>query len=284
METALGIIMLLASLSTTASASNLAVIKMGCKSATFLLSILSFIFLACPVSGTSLTISPENPVVGEEITMRGLASPNEVLWASISFGKTVSVANGKYAYRLYDIEIPLGENNFAVTAEKVKNLNARVKILLWWTKSADATNGIATVSQSNVPSGTYDIRIEGDALDGESFVPLTITASSKITADPQGNFRYKYSSSGVPPGDFILSIGGITKTITLGETQATTSPAIPTYTTTPTPHVTPINKTPNHEIIPSNPAVPTAKTPGFEITLAITLLILALKFFRWKKT
>lgn len=255
-----------------------------------LLLIFSLLLLAYPARGITLAISPENPVVGEEITMWGLASPNEILWPSITFEKTVNVANGKYSYRLYAIKIPSGQNNFAVTAKNVKNLNVRVKILLWWTKSADATNGIATVSQGNVPSGTYDIRIEGDAVDGVASAPLAITASSKITADTQGNFGYKYSSSGVPPGDFILSIGGITKTITLRETQATASTAIPTYTTTPTPivtpttptgtpRVTPINKTPNHEITPSNPAAPTAKTPGFEIplTLAIIALILRLR-------
>jgi PGF-pre-PGF domain-containing protein len=66
-----------------------------------------------------------------------------------------------------------------------------------------------------VPSGAYDIKLDGDAAEGASSVSLTITASSKITADTQGNFEDKYSTSGVPPGNFTLNIGGITRTITL---------------------------------------------------------------------
>jgi hypothetical protein len=107
-------------------------------------------------------------------------------------------------------------------------------MLIWWTKSADATNGVATVSQSNVPSGTYDIRIDGDAADGTSYVDLRITASSTITCDSQGRFEYKYASSGVPPGAFTLQIGGITRTVTLlaslptpTPTPVSTSPARP---------------------------------------------------------
>lgn len=188
-----------------------------------LLLLLFSLLLIYPVSGITLTITPENPAAGDEITMRGTATPDELLYPSISFEKTTGAGNGKYDYRLYGIKIPQGENNFAVTAQNVKNLNVRVKILLWWTKSADAASGIAKVSQGNVPSGTYEIRIDGDAVDGASSVPLTIKASTKIAADAQGNFEYRYSTSGIPPGTFTLSIGGITRTITLREISVPTS-------------------------------------------------------------
>lgn len=190
-------------------------------------------FLICPAGAITLKISPENPAAGDEITIRGTTSPNEILNPSISFEKTIRVVNGEYEYRLYGIKIPPGENNFAVAAKNVTNLNVRVKMLLWWTKSADAVNGTARVSQGNVPYGTYNIRIDGDAADGASSVPLVITASSKVTADPQGNFEYRYSSSGIPAGAFNLRIGGITKAIFLKETQnltVTGSPATPAST------------------------------------------------------
>lgn len=180
----------------------------------------AFLLLINPVSAINFTIIPDNPVAGEVITIKGTgAALNQVLYPSINFEKTISVSNGKYEFSLYGVRIPPDENNFAVTAENTKNLNVRVKILLWLTKSADASGGKATVSQGNVPSGNYDIRIDGDSADGASSVTLKITASSKIAADSQGNFKYQYSSSGVPPGTFILDIGGNTKTITLSETR-----------------------------------------------------------------
>ncbi len=209
-----------------------------------------FLFLIHPVSAITLTISPENPAVGDEITIRGTASPDEVLHPSVAFGKNINAANGKYDYRLYGIKIPSGENNFAVVANNAKNLNVRIKMLLWWTKSADAANGTARVSQGNVPSGTYNVRIDGNAADGASSVPLTITASSKIAADSQGNFEYRYSSSGIPAGTFNLSIGGTTRTIILREAPNLTitgSPAIPASTPIALRHT----EIPGFEIMPA---------------------------------
>lgn len=178
----------------------------------FLLLIIFFLSIINPVAGINFTISPENPVVGQDITIRGTGGqPNQLLSPSITFEKTETVVDGIYDYRLTGIKIPSGDNNFVATARNVNNLNVRVKLLFWWTVGANAANGIATVSQSNVPSGTYDIRMDGDAAQGASSVPLTITASSKITADAQGNFTTTYSTSGIPMGNFKLDIGGNNK-------------------------------------------------------------------------
>ncbi len=257
------------------------------------------IFLSYPVTGINLTILPENPLVGDEITMKGTGTPNELLYPSVTFEKVVSVANGKYDYRLYSIKIPPGANNFGVTAKNVKNLNVRVKMLLWWTISRDAANGVAVVSQGNVPSGTYDIIIDGDPADGASSVPLTITASSKINADALGNFEYKYSSSGVPPGSFTLSIGGIMRTMTLSEKPVSTASSnanhdssvspidtpIPAITPTITPTMTSViiseNRTPLPSITSNITPIPAAtdaipqpaQIPGFEIVFGIIALM-----------
>lgn len=170
------------------------------------------------VSGSvsELIISPENPVVGEEITLKGKASPNEVLYPSIIFKETVDVAeDNKYEYQINGIVIPPGKNSFAVTAENVKNLNVGIKLLAWWTKGTDAANGVATVSQGNVPGGTYNIKIFGVSSDTASFVNLTIKAASKITADGEGHFEYRYSTSNLPAGIYTLNIGDKNRTIKL---------------------------------------------------------------------
>ena len=245
-----------------------------------LILFLSLPILINPTSGMTLTVTPENPVAGDEITIRGTASPDAVLQPSITFKKDASVADGKYEYRLYGIKIPSGQNNFAVTARNTENLNIRVKVLLWWTRSADAVSGTATVSQGNVPPGTYDIRIDGDAADGASSVSLTITASSKITADSSGNFEYKYASSGIPPGDFTLKAGGVTRTITLSEApvrvKTTANPVQPpenpaTRETTPaaaaTTAVSPAATSPP---VPADS--PPVEVPGFGIWAAIIAL------------
>ncbi len=182
-----------------------------------IISFFLLVSIASSVSGLEFKISPENPVVGDDIKMTGNASPGEVIQPSITFKETVNVAEGnnKYEYQINGIEIPPGMNTFAVSAQNVQNLNVGVKLLIWWTISADAANGVATISQGNVPGGTYHVKMFGTAVDGASSVPLTITASTRIKADDQGNFRYEISTDKLPAGKYTLNIGGKTETITL---------------------------------------------------------------------
>jgi PGF-pre-PGF domain-containing protein len=130
---------------------------------------------------------------------------------------------GIYDYKLNGIKIPSGENRFEVSAGKVKNLSVYA---LGVTLRSDAdTNGIAIVSQNNVPymfGLGINIEIFGYAAEGASSADLMIKASSKITPDSQGNFVSKYSSSGIPAGVFTMDIGGITKTITLSSSPSPT--------------------------------------------------------------
>jgi len=71
----------------------------------------------------------------------------------------VQVLDGRYEYLLEDIIIPAGVgNSFIVQATGADDLNVRAKMLLWITKTAEAKDGTATVSQTNVPPGTYKIR------------------------------------------------------------------------------------------------------------------------------
>ncbi|WP_129597729.1 PGF-pre-PGF domain-containing protein [Methanohalophilus profundi] len=176
--------------------------------------LLLFIALVLGVSTASaFEVSPANPTVGDEITISGTASGDSVD-ASVAFTESVDVANGEYEYTINGVEIPSGDNRFKVQAEGVQDLNVQVKILFWITKSADASGGVATVSQSNVPSGNYNIKIDGNAASGQSNVDLTINATQTMDIT-NGQFEETYSTSSIPAGDFSVTVGGETKTITL---------------------------------------------------------------------
>ncbi len=72
-------------------------------------------------------------------------------------------------------------------------------MLIWITKSSDASGNVATVTQSSVPPGTYQIKMDGDAKNGDSTVNLKITAVQRIKADSDGDFSYSYNTKAVPP-------------------------------------------------------------------------------------
>lgn len=164
---------------------------------------------------SELFVTPENPVVGDTITISGTASPDEPVNVVVSFEKTVSPSDGIYLYRIDGIEIPSGSNTLTVTARDVVDLNVRLKLSLWWGKSAVASGGIATVSHSNLEPGIYSAQIDGTPAAGTSHVTLDITAVQDINADASGNFVYSYATNSIPIGDFQLNVGGLAKTITL---------------------------------------------------------------------
>ena len=201
-------------------------------------------------------INPESPFKGDLVTIYGNASSNEEVRIKISFEKIIPVENGRYIFSISGVKIPEGKNVFSVTAYDCKNLRVGVKLLLIWiTLSSDAKNGIATISQSNVPPGSYDIIIYGES--DKNSVKLKITAIGFVKADENGSFSYSYETSSIPAGDFVISAGGISKTVTL---KATPTP-IPEKKS-PTPSLNEMNKTK----LKISPAV---SIPGFETTFTI---------------
>ncbi|AKB76244.1 cell surface protein [Methanosarcina lacustris Z-7289] len=165
-------------------------------------------------------ISPSNPTVGDTLKIKGTASPCESLIAGISFEKEIPVSGGRYEYLLENIKVPEGKDNrFIVRAEGVQNLNVNVQKWIWIKLHSDASSeGVATISQANVPSLTYNILIDGDAGDVRcetSSMNLIFTASQTLEADSKGKFKYSYDTSSIPEGEFTIKIGDSVKTIEL---------------------------------------------------------------------
>lgn len=197
----------------------------------FMISSVSVLILAlltispAAAAVSSWEISPENPTLGDTLRIKGSASPEEEVEIQVTFEKDVQASGGEYEYTLEDVKIPEGFNNrFTVQASEARNLNVRVKMLIWITKSSEASGNTATVTQSSVPPGTYQIKMDGDAKRGDSTVNLKITAVQRVKADSDGDFSYSYNTKAVPPGDFKVSAGGTTKKVTLqGKTSVVTS-------------------------------------------------------------
>jgi hypothetical protein len=111
---------------------------------------------------------------------------------------------------------------------------------IWVTISDEAdSSGNAAVSKSNVPEGTYDIKLVGKIKDTSKPVTLKVYASTKIQADENGNFEYRYSTDAIDEGTTIyLNIGGVSKEVTVQGT--TPAPVVaPVTDTTTTEDTTP---------------------------------------------
>ena len=207
------------------------------KELAFIIASLSILFLfsisPAAASVGDWEFSPQKLVSGDALNIKGIASPGEKIDVFVNFEKTVPVSGGEFEYVLEDVKIPEGfSNSFTVEARGAKKLNVRVKMVLWITKSSEASEDTAIVSQSNVPPGTYTIKIDGNAGEGVSEVNLKIRAFQGIEAESNGDFSYSYSTKAIPSGDFEVKVGGITKEITIqpkeisGSTSGLTSSSI----------------------------------------------------------
>jgi hypothetical protein len=164
-------------------------------------------------------IVPENPVVGDIMEIRGTGFTGENAEVMVTFEKEVQVEDGSYEYLLEDVIIPGANNRFTVQAIGADDLNVRAKMLLWITKTAEAEDGIAAVSQKDIPSGTYKIRIDGKS--SASSVKLKITALQEVEVDSGGNISYKYETGSIPAGNFEVKVEGSAKQVELqpGESE-----------------------------------------------------------------
>lgn len=184
---------------------------------------------------SNVEISPESPEVGDIIILTGQANPNEEISCSAWFELNPTISDSYYSSKLYGVEIPEPPNNFKITAKNVETLNVGIKMGFWVTLSTMGdSSGNGAVSKSNVPEGTYDIKILGKIKDTAEPVTLKVYASTKITADENGNFEYHYSTDAIEEGTTIyLTIGGVSKEVTLqGSTPAPVVTPVTNTTTT----------------------------------------------------
>ncbi|ABR54097.1 conserved hypothetical protein [Methanococcus vannielii SB] len=179
---------------------------------------------------SDITITPENPKVGDTVILSGKTNPNEEITCSAWFELAPALSDPYYGAMLYNVEIPETPNSFKVTAENVESLSLSVKMGLWVTINGNVdSSGKASVSQSNVPKGTYDIKIAGKIKDSSKPVKIKMSASTKIKADSNGYFEYRYNTKPIEEGTVIhLNIGGVSKNVLVSGN-------------TPSPIVTPIS-------------------------------------------
>jgi PGF-pre-PGF domain-containing protein len=167
-------------------------------------------------SAAAVSLTPENPVVGDTVSIAGVADPDSEIPVSVSFTTTVPVENGEYEYTVSNVDIPPG-STFHVKATGVGNLQIKTKFLFWVeVANVPASSGVATYSLSAPISGTYSVRLQGSSSGSSSSVTLKITGTKTVSTDSSGRFEYSYDTSSIPAGEFTITVGGESETYTLG--------------------------------------------------------------------
>jgi len=213
---------------------------------------------------------PEEVLQSDEVTISGLATPNEAVWIGSSYTVSLPVSSdGGYNHEFKGINFPEGEKKVTIRAERIKNMKVVIsgievicdennvsvitKVLgvpVTLMKSPSVIkNGVATLSLSlprEVPGvpvpidlkGEQDIKISGDAADDTTSVNLDFKMTLKVIADTNGAFQEKLSTRGVPVGEFRITAGE--KSANLRIVSELTPVATPTPAPIPMPTTVPI--------------------------------------------
>jgi hypothetical protein len=152
---------------------------------------------------------------GENITITGNTEPDTRINMVVRFNVAVAVHNGRYSYDFHKVQIPEGANEFKVQTKPVKNMTFTVKMLMPFRQHRDAEDSVATYIDTNVPSGTFNINISGDAQENTETVQMDVKASQVIQADPEGNISYTYDTTPFNPGIVEIEIGSDKKEVEL---------------------------------------------------------------------
>ena len=259
---------------------------------------------------TELNVTPEVVVQGETLSVSGKALANEEVWIGSSFAIALPVSDGKYYDEFIGIDFPVGEKNFSVIAKNIKNITVSLSPVEGGTVTITCSGQNMTIAcygaeleshldesidergvvefSVSLPKllfdflppldiiGKKDIKISGDAADNATSVNLIVAMSIKVTADSEDDFTLDIDTEGVPPGEFLITAGGIEKTVEVVLTEPTPTPT-PTPSsnggdgsgdgdgdgtpdTTPTPSPTPTpTSTPTTTLAPT--ATPVAASP-----------------------
>ena len=171
---------------------------------------------------SAFEVMPGNPNPGDMITLTGSSSPNETVSLRSSFSMNLPVSAGQYDY-VTKVTIPQTPNRITISARNVKDFNAGVKIGIWITKGFSASGGTVSLSQSDVPAGSYTLKMFGEALPGSTAVAVSVEAETEVKADSQGRYLLDIDTSGIPAGEYRIEAAGETKTIQIGTTSPSSS-------------------------------------------------------------
>jgi len=184
-----------------------------------LIAVLTILILAS--NACAFEISSNHPGPGETVTLTGNANPGQEVNFQTSFQMSLPVKSGRYEYEANSVDVPQKPNRVAVTAAGVKDLNVGVRIGIWISKGFKATNGAASISQSDVPPGRYDLKVFGEALEGHPSVSLNVMAETAVKADSAGKYSLSMDTSGLANGAYKIESAGETKVIQVGEEMET---------------------------------------------------------------
>ena len=209
------------------------------KAQTYIVIFFSLIAFVGAASAAILTVTPDQVVVGEFVTIEGSGfGANETVTLSCSISDfVIPVSNGKYNHSLENFNLSDSNTSFSLCAWEVEDdvevhiekIGSPVVI----NKDSPSKYGFAfdynvTTNTSTVAvpmpidplyTGVYElIEVSGTASGSATEVYMDVTVINNVTTDATGYFKTVIDTHGIPTGEY---------TITADEANATLNVIVP---------------------------------------------------------
>ncbi len=178
---------------------------------------------------TELEVHPEVIVQGGQISISGMASPEESVWLKSSFGISLPVSYGSYYREFNGIHFPKGDKVFTTTTENIGNIRLSLNPVPFFGTveypsegPKNATNGTATLSMSFPQkwfgctidiNGEKNVWVYGKAAEKATSVNMRVAMAIKTTASSSGHFYAYTNTSGTPTGAIKIAVGDKERTV-----------------------------------------------------------------------
>lgn len=183
---------------------------------------------SCRAEATILEIQPLNVLQGEDVQLEINAAANQQLDLSINYQGDLAPSQGVYSISFKKMDLSSNQNSFEVKLRNVENLNLSIKYgPITYIKKIEAINGEATLCRNNIPEGSYDIKVWGNAQPETKLIHISFKVDLTVETDDQGEYFYRVNTDQVPPGTITIKAGGETKTVQLILESPSTNPTKP---------------------------------------------------------
>jgi hypothetical protein len=156
-------------------------------------------------------ITPPKPKPGDPIAIIVRDDRQQRVPIELNYEQTVPVRGDAFEMQMDKINVPWPKNRLTIEAMNIATLNVAAKFLLWINKRVDVVNGSGKYTLTDVPKGTYTVKLNGTTPRGTPNVTIKITAYSELPLDGTGCGVYTLQTTHENTGNIAVKCQDVEK-------------------------------------------------------------------------
>jgi len=158
-------------------------------------------------------INPPAPRPGDPIAVTVRGDCGQLVPIELHYEQTIPVRGDAFTMEMHKINVPWHRNKLTIEAANVTTMNVAAKFLLWINKRIDVINGSGQYTLTNVPKGTYTVKVEGTTPRGTQNVTVKVESQSELQLAGEGCCVYTFQPHPEHAGNISVKCHDIEKRV-----------------------------------------------------------------------